>query len=179
MAYKIKKPNSYKLSSIYTLEYDIRQRKYKKLLNTAISSWSGFVYQGKVGIYHVLKEIASCDESCDCTLQLDSLDDFAILDGNANVISLHQVKTYKSTTFGSYEKAFKQLQDGGEVLNCQNLYFHLAREITNKTTNSIEQDFTPIKVYIYDDNSYCNVDGIDEKIENLIINLMKLEGSLG
>ena len=175
MAYKIKKPNSYKLSSIYTLEYDIRQRKYKKLLNTAISSWSGFVYQGKVGIYHVLKEIASCDESCDCTLQLDSLDDFAILDGNANVISLHQVKTYKSQTFGSYEKAFKQLQDGGEVLNCQNLYFHLARKITNKTTDSIEQDLFPVKIYMYDNNPYCHVDGIDEKIENLIINLMKLE----
>lgn len=172
MAYKIKKPNSYKLSSIYTLEHDIRQRKYKKLLDTAISSWSGFVYQGKVGIYHVLKEIANCDESSNYTLQLDSLDDFAILDGDAQVVSLHQVKTYKIQTFATYKKAFEQLQEGGEVINCQNLYFHLARKITNKSIDSIEEDFSPIKVYKYDNDTYCSVDNIDFKIESLIIILM-------
>ncbi len=176
MSYKINQPSSDKLNdrtnAIYTVDYmTFKEEKYKKLLDTAISSWSGFVYQGKVAIYHVLKEI----NNENYTLQLDSLDDFAIFDGNSNVVSLHQVKTYKVQTFGAYKKAFKQLQNGGKDGNCQNLFFHLAREITNKSTDTIEQEFSPIKVYMYDNNSYCNVDNIDEKIENLIIDLMKLE----
>jgi hypothetical protein len=164
------KPNGYTISHIYTYSHDIWQRKYKKHLDTAISSWSGFVYQGKVAIYHVLKEIHN--ESY--TLQLDSLDDFAIFDENSKVVSLHQVKAKKDKTFGAYKKAFKQLQDGGNDIGCQNLYFHLAREITNKTPTSIELDFSPIKVYMYGNNSYCSVDSIDSQIESLIIVLMRL-----
>ena len=76
----------------------------KKLLNTAISSWSGFVYQGKVAIYHVLLE----RNNANYTLQLDSLDDFAIIDANEYVISIHQVKAKKETHFSSYKEDFEK-----------------------------------------------------------------------
>ncbi|EPM9668940.1 hypothetical protein [Escherichia coli] len=43
---------------------------------SAVSSWSGFVYQGKIALYHSLKIIH--DGDLDFELQLDSSDDFAI-----------------------------------------------------------------------------------------------------
>lgn len=163
-----RKPNGYKLSNIYTIEHDIWQRRYKKLLDTAISSWSGFVYQGKVAIYHVLQEI----DNDGYTLQLDSLDDFAILDGLGQIISMHQVKAKKSNNFSVYKEAFEKLQDGGSVVSCNNLFFHLAQAIGDKTFEEIETDFFPIKVYKYDDDLYCAVNQIDTQIESLIIRLM-------
>ena len=79
------------------------RQKYNKLLDTAISSWSGFVYQGKVAIYYVLTQI----ENGNYTLQLDSIDDFAIFDDNGNVLSMHQVKAKKSPNFSTYKEAFQ------------------------------------------------------------------------
>lgn len=171
MEWKKRKPNGYKKSLVYTDVFDNWLKKYEKLLNTAISSWSGYVYQGKVAIYHVLKNI----ENNTFTLQLDSLDDFAILDEQNNVISLHQVKAKKESRFSSYEKAFKQLKFGGEVISCNNLYFHLTQNISDKTIEDIENEFSPIKVYSYDSNSFCKVDQIDKKIEAEIIDLMKIK----
>ena len=55
-----------------------------KYPHSAISTWSGFVYQGKVALYHCLKLINQGDS--DFQLQLDSTDDFAIYKDN-NLIS--------------------------------------------------------------------------------------------
>ncbi len=64
----------------------------EKSPHTAITSWSGFVYQGKVALYHSLKLILEDIQGCsNYKLQLDSLEDFAILDEDDNPISLHQV----------------------------------------------------------------------------------------
>ncbi len=164
-----KKPNGYKINPILTPEYILWRQKYNKLLDTAISTWSGYVYQGKVAIYHVLRQIGNRSYE----LQLDSIDDFSILDENKNVISMHQVKALKSQNFSTYKKAFEQLQDGGNVINCSNLYFHVARSISDKTVTSIENNFVPVKVYKYDTTPYCEVNQIDDKIESLIIGLMQ------
>ncbi len=163
-----RKPNGYKINYILTPEYNLWRKKYNKLLDTAISSWSGFVYQGKIAIYYVLTQI----ENGNYTLQLDSIDDFAILDDNGRIIYIHQVKAKKSQNFSSYNKAFGQLQDGGDVIRCTNLFFHLAQSISDKTINSIETDFAPVKVYLYDTVPYCEVNQIDSKIESLIGELM-------
>ena len=171
MEWKKRKPNGYKKSLIYTQSHDIWLKKYEKLLNTAISSWSGYVYQGKVALYHVLKNI----NNNMFTLQLDSLDDFAILDEQNNVISLHQVKAKKENRFSSYEKAFRQLNYGGEVIGCDKLYFHLTQRISDKTIEDIENEFNPIIVYPYNINKFCEVDQIDNKIEEEITNLMRIE----
>jgi len=168
MNFRQRKPNGYKKNCILTEEYYVKKRKYEKLLDTAISSWSGFVYQGKVAIYHTLKEISNKNY----TLQLDSLDDFAILDDNGRIISLHQVKAKKSKNFSAYKEAFGQLQDGGNIIDCSNLFFHLAQRIADKTIDVIESDFNPVKVYLYDTIPYCEVNQIDDKIESLIIGLM-------
>ena len=112
MEWKKRKPNGYKKSLVFTNNHDIWLKKYKKLLNTAISSWSGFVYQGKVAIYHVLLE----RNNANYTLQLDSLDDFAIIDANECIISIHQVKAKKETHFSSYKEDFEKLHNGGHIV---------------------------------------------------------------
>lgn len=165
MIWTKRKPNGYKKSLVFTDDYDIWQKKYKKLLNTAISSWSGFVYQGKVAIYHVLLERANTNY----TLQLDSLDDFAIIDANNHLVSLHQVKAKKETHFSSYKEDFEKLHNGGDILNCSKLFFHLAKAIIDKNIEDIEADFNPIEVYKYDSIPYCEVNLIDTKIEELIM----------
>jgi len=169
MIFKKRKPNGYNLNYIYTDDYEKKRIAKEKLLNTAISSWSGFVYQGKVAIYHVLKEI----NNPNFTLQLDSLDDFAILDANGNIISMHQVKAKKSHYFSTYNEAFSQLQDGGLIAGCNSLHFHLAQIITDKTVPDIEIDYSPVKVYKYGISPFCSVDNIDAEIETLIIELMR------
>ena len=168
MIFKKRKPNGYSLNYIYTDDYEKKRIAKEKLLNTAISSWSGFVYQGKVAIYHVLKEI----NNPNFTLQLDSLDDFAILDANGNIISMHQVKAKKSHYFSTYNEAFSQLQDGGLITGCNSLHFHLAQIITDKTVPDIEIDYSPVKVYKYGISPFCSVDNIDAEIETLIIELI-------
>lgn len=161
-------PDNFK-NYIYTNDYFTSKVKFENLLDTAISSWSGFVYQGKVSIFHVLKNIDYTNYS----LQLDSLDDFAILNECNGIESMHQVKAKKSTAFSQYKEAFEKLQNGGSIVNCTKLFFHLTTTITSKTITSIETDYHPIKIYKYSSDYYCEVDKIDDKIEDIIIQLLK------
>ncbi|HFQ6221182.1 TPA: dsDNA nuclease domain-containing protein, partial [Pseudomonas aeruginosa] len=63
--------------------------------DSAISSWSGFVYQGKVALYHCLKLITEGEREFE--LQLDSTDDFAIYK-DGKLFSAHQVKAKVGST---------------------------------------------------------------------------------
>jgi len=139
--------------------------------HSAITTWSGFIYQGKVAIYHVLSllKINGCNEF---TLQLDSLEDFTILDGDGGIISLHQVKALKSQNYGSYVEAFNKLKGNSDKHGCVNAKFHIAREITNNTTEEISKTHFPIEIYNYDDESWCSVSEIDLKIEDKIKDLL-------
>lgn len=63
--------------------------------HSAIATWGGFLYQGKIALYHCIKLLI--EESFNekplnlFELQLDSTDDFAIYNAG-KVISTHQVK---------------------------------------------------------------------------------------
>ena len=81
------------------------------LPHSAISSWGGFLYQGKVALFHSLKLIVDGEFEKRVIntfeLQLDSTDDFAIyFQGVA--ISTHQVKAKKSKNRSSYNEALEQ-----------------------------------------------------------------------
>jgi hypothetical protein len=79
------------------------QPAYKDLPHTAITSWSGFIYQGKVALYHVLCLLEHQEGCSDYKLQLDSLEDFAILDVQSAPVSLHQVKARKTQYYNDYQ----------------------------------------------------------------------------
>lgn len=72
-----------------------------KYPHSAISTWSGFVYQGKVALYHCLKLINEGYSGFE--LQLDSTDDFAIYK-DGKLISAHQVKA----KIGDYRSNYKE-----------------------------------------------------------------------
>ncbi len=136
-----------------------------ELPHTAITTWSGFVYQGKVAIYHVLSLLTDLESHGDFLLQLDSLDDFAILSDVDEIVSLHQVKAKKTQNFSGYEEAITKLRDNANAHNCENAQFHIAREIIDKSVEDIETEYSPVKIYKYDTNGWCSVNDIDSKIE--------------
>lgn len=78
-------------------------------IDKASSSWSGFIYQGKVAVYTVLKYLNHYYPKIEgikkYELEIEYLEDFSIIkDGNH--ISLHQVKAKPETnTIGSYNEA--------------------------------------------------------------------------
>ena len=141
---------------------------HESLPVTAIPSWSGFIYQGKVAIYHALKILCD-DKTCDHAVQLDYFEDFTILKNDGNIISLHQVKAKASGVFSSYRGAFEKLKDHANEKHCSDAFFHVSNEITDKSSETIEFDFAPIKIYIYHDGARrCAVDQIDCKIDEKI-----------
>lgn len=65
--------------------------------NTAIASWSGFVYQGLCALHHTLVLLKSdWDLAIGKYLSLEAYEDFAILDSASKIESLHQCKCYSS-----------------------------------------------------------------------------------
>ena len=65
--------------------------------HTAISTWGGYVYQGKIALFHTLKLLVDDRaQTRNHKLQLESADDFAILSQSNIHLSLHQVKAYKA-----------------------------------------------------------------------------------
>ena len=65
--------------------------------NTAVASWSGFVYQGLCALHHTLMLLKSdWDLAIGKYLSLEAYEDFAILDSTCKIESLHQCKCYSS-----------------------------------------------------------------------------------
>lgn len=65
--------------------------------NTAVASWSGFVYQGLCALHHTLMLLKSdWDLAISKYLSLEAYEDFAILDSTCKIESLHQCKCYSS-----------------------------------------------------------------------------------
>ncbi len=144
--------------------------------HTAISTWSGFVYQGKVALYHCLKKIVeNYDLHHHLRLQLESEDDFAIYD-QSQCISIHQVKAYKSTLFSGYQSSIEKQKVTANNGAYQNVYFHVARQIRDIPT-TFDTDFHPVRFYSYpslsnaatiSSKAYCPLNEIDELIDDQI-----------
>ncbi len=69
----------------------------KNLPHTAITSCSGYIYQGKIAVMHCLKLFAIIGEDAkNLSLEIESLDDFAIKNADCSYKSMHQVKAKKA-----------------------------------------------------------------------------------
>ncbi|HCI9803417.1 ABC-three component system protein [Klebsiella pneumoniae] len=141
------------------------------LPGSAISSWGGFVYQGKVALYHCLKLLTekSFQQRIidDFELQLDSTDDFAIYcDGK--VISTHQVKAKLSQYRSEYVKAiYKAACIATDCDEDTIRYFHVAKKLDN-FENYISNDGKIVEFYSYGDIKYCLLSKINELIDEQI-----------
>lgn len=142
-------------------------------VHSAISSWSGFVYQGKVALYHVLKLLnKGTADVANYSLQLDSLEDFAIMD-NVVAISLHQVKALKNKSYNTYESAFKKLCNKRGDHTKSDFFFHTAQKILDKTVTEIQNAHKPMEIYHYGNRPNCPLDEIDTFITEQITEYYK------
>jgi len=137
-------------------------------IHSAAATWNGFIYQGKVALYHVLKLINEKDSIEGLHLQLDSLEDFAIVkyeNNNPKPVTLHQVKAVKSHYYLRYKEAFEKLEKRKDDFPCEEeAYFHLA--INNeKTKADIEDLHKKLKIYDYDGSPYCKIEDLQDKIK--------------
>ncbi|EMJ5493727.1 ABC-three component system protein [Pseudomonas aeruginosa] len=136
-----------------------------KYPHSAISTWSGFVYQGKVALYHCLKLINQGD--CDFQLQLDSTDDFAIYKNN-EVISAHQVKAKIGDYRSNYKDALKKsaLIELDRVAGIKR-YFHISQPI-NDDSDYIDPNNERVEFYAYGDVRHCELDKIEDLTKQII-----------
>ena len=135
--------------------------------HSAISSWSGFIYQGKVALYHALKLIVENKYSCTFEIQLDSTDDFAIYVNNI-AVSAHQVKAKSSSHRSEYKEALSKssiLEHDRTALTKR--YFHTTIDI-NDSTDYKDKNGVTVKFYKYDDLPYCPLTTIEEKSKELL-----------
>lgn len=140
-------------------------------IHTAAATWSGFIYQGKVALYHVLNLLNADSDNVKYSLQLDSLEDFAIVekvDGEIKPITLHQVKAMKSSFYSSYKKAFVDLEKRIDQFQCEGAYFHMTIE-NEKSVDEIKIEHPKMDIYNnYSGNCFCPLEEIDEQCGNMI-----------
>lgn len=158
----------------------------KELPKSAISSWGGFVYQGKVALYHCIKLLV--DKSFEnkplynFELQLDSTDDFAIYKDGI-VISTHQVKAKLSEYRSGYIKAiYKAACIDTDCDENTVRYFHVAKEL-DSFENYTNSDGKNVQFYKYDTNRFCLLSEINELIDKKIekyfnLNNLKISANL-
>lgn len=143
-------------------------------IHSAITTWSGFVYQGKIALYHSIKLLTDDVAAASYLLQLDSLEDFAIMAAANTCLSLHQIKALKTKYYSGYEGAFKKLCAKGKHLKCKDLSFHVAVEITDKTPANIALVHPNMKLYKYHDGEhYCPLKNVDAALEHIITEFYK------
>lgn len=141
--------------------------------NSAIGSWSGYIYQGLCGLLVVLRMLKSNrDGYKDYALQLDAYEDFSILDDKGRIYSLHQCKSDRNRT--NYDDEFAKMKAKADTLAVEGklqdaanrkCYFHCNRQVT------IAADYG-IEAYSFETGkTYCepgDIQGLlDKEVEEL------------
>lgn len=99
--------------------------------NTAMASWSGFVYQGLCALQHVLSLLKTdWNNAISKQLSLEAYEDFAIIDDTGKIDSLHQCKCIQSPH--NYSSECEKMEDKHDYWKSKNMlsaetvpmYFH-------------------------------------------------------
>lgn len=72
--------------------------------HTAAPTWSGFIYQGHLALYHSIECLLN---KMSFELQIDSIDDFAIIE-NGVAVSTHQVKALADNKRAAYKESLEK-----------------------------------------------------------------------
>jgi hypothetical protein len=132
---------------------------------TAITTWSGFVYQGKIALYHCLKMINQGD--VDFELQLDSSDDFAIYKSGV-LTSAHQVKAKIGKYYSGYAEALEK-SSAIEFDRTKGVsrYFHVSVQL-DYTDDYTGTNGELVQFYVYGSNKYCGLSEIEGLTKDII-----------
>ncbi|WP_412474174.1 ABC-three component system protein [Halobacteriovorax sp. YZS-1-1] len=118
----------------------------------AITSWSGFVYQGMIALLVTLNELnENYDYFKECILEIEKLDDFSFKDNGGDCISIHQVKCKKVDTSGGYTDAIESLKQKSASLGGVSPFLHTSVNIRDYSDPDVIRysiegaSFVPIK----------------------------------
>lgn len=151
-----------------------------KFTNSAIGSWSGYIYQGMCAVYvvldHILKEYDSngnLDKIRDYLLYLDAYDDFSIHGASNQAISLHQCKLYQKTQDfkEAQEQLLKTKKYWMEKKVCTQgtvVYFH-----SNQQPNLIEGILSFVD---FERDKSFDADTLSQKLRRLITKIFERQG---
>ncbi|WP_146075885.1 ABC-three component system protein [Vibrio jasicida] len=139
--------------------------------SSAIPAWSGFVYQGKVALYHAIRLLVQRVPEAHF-LNVEHLDDFVIRDCEGNVLSLHQVKAMKSDKRYSYYSALQQASAVSERCNEHTVrWFHVSvglDDMSDRAANA-ENGEHLVQFYQYhDERYYVETNFIDIKLNEIV-----------
>ncbi|MBT2959654.1 DUF4297 domain-containing protein [Vibrio anguillarum] len=139
--------------------------------SSAIPAWSGFVYQGKVALYHAIRLLTQEDSEADY-LNVEHLDDFVIHDRSGHVLSLHQVKAMKSDKRYSYNSALQQASKISERCNENTVrWFHVSvglDDFSDRAANVANGEHLVQFYQYHDDRCYVETNSIDTKLNEII-----------
>ncbi len=139
--------------------------------SSAIPAWSGFVYQGKVALYHAIRLLTQGDSEAHY-LNVEHLDDFVIHDCNGNVLSLHQVKAMKSDKRYSYSPALQQASKVSERCNESTVrWFHVSvglDDFSDRAANVANSEHLVQFYQYHDDRCYVETNSIDTKLNEIV-----------
>lgn len=146
----------------------------------ATPSWSGYQYQGKVALYHVLRVINeklsnepnySFDKY---SLEIEWMEDFAIMN-NGLYESIHQVKAYDECSPSNYKSAIVEILFKLFTRSIPKGFLHLRQTIKFSRKiydfKKMKQTYNPkkyssnildrLEIYRYGDKNFCELDEID------------------
>lgn len=142
--------------------------------HSAISSWSGYVYQGKVALYHSLSLIADNTFPSGFELQLDSTDDFAIY-SPVGLETAHQVKARSDKLRSAYQTSLsKSAVISGDRTKDTKRYFHVSVSLDD-STDHIEGDVV-VSFYKYGEDPFCPLLSIETLTKSRFKKIAELNG---
>lgn len=154
--------------------YGTYSTKLTTIKHSAVASWSGYGYQGQCAILHALKLLhADRDKVKDYFLSLESYEDFAIMDANKKIVSLHQCKCFSMAV--DFTSECQKISDKRE-------YYHNKLGIcSNDVPCFFHSNIAPSKPLVCDVKAYefqpnqtiCSSDQIMPLIEAIVKNYME------
>jgi hypothetical protein len=144
--------------------------------DTAAPTWSGFIYQGHVALYH---SICCLIDGLEFNLQLDSIEDFSIIT-NGIARSTHQVKALAKYKRNDYSVALKKAastQIGYDASTTR--YFHVYSKLDD-TSDFQGEAGNSVKFYLYkksdDTKPFCYLQDIVSMVKGKINEYLILNG---
>lgn len=145
--------------------------------NSAIGSWSGYIYQGLCGVLVVLRMLKEDKDAYkDYSLQLDAFEDFSILDERGQIVSMHQCKSDKNRK--NYDDEFKKMKAKVKCLATQGklrepdnpqCYFHCNQEV------AIDADYNVTAYQFEAEKTFCEPGKIQALIDVEVAELKNAE----
>lgn len=139
--------------------------------HTAAPTWSGFIYQGHLALYHSIECLIN---GMDFTLQIDSVDDFSIL-VNGQAVSTHQVKALSNNKRGTYLEALEKAACTSMLCTASTKRYLHTSVLLDDTTAYQGNNGNIVEIYSYEDLNYCPLHEVENAIKQKISNYLTLK----